>query len=72
MGNICGKSSSDPGEQPVQGRVTAAPAQSTKPTSTVPRKVGGPGRTVGGNAGESTSDPAEARRKAAEAAEVYL
>ncbi|KND89456.1 hypothetical protein TOPH_05872 [Tolypocladium ophioglossoides CBS 100239] len=75
MGNICGKE--DPDASP-PGRVlgSAPPAQKT---SSIPKKVGGPPRTLGG----STSAPpsgedspgrgggqVDARRRAAEAAEA--
>ncbi len=71
MGNLCGKESSDAFAQP--GR-TLESAPAPKTTSSVPRKVGGPPRTLGGPApGSSTTSPEDqqdARRKAAEAAEV--
>lgn len=75
MGNICGKTESEP-SQP--GRpLGSAPPPGPK-TSRVPQKVGGPPRTLGGAAGSGGSDaggansgdPSDARRKAAEAAEV--
>jgi len=80
MGNICGKSSKDDAfSQP--GRVVgSAPPQNT--TSSVPaqaqsqsRKVGGPARALGGGGGNGSSEAGgvdDARRKAAEAAEVSL
>jgi len=71
MGNLCGKESSDPFAQP--GR-TVDSAPHPKSTSTVPRKVGGPPRTLGGSAGGNTTGTPEqqedARRKAADAAEA--
>lgn len=75
MGNICGKTESEP-SQP--GRpLGSAPPPGPK-TSRVPQKVGGPPRTLGGAAGSGGSDaggtnsgdPSDARRKAAEAAEA--
>lgn len=75
MGNLCGKEETNNFAQP--GRtVSSAPAP--KSTSSVPRKVGGPARKLGSsNAAASataqTSESADdARRKAAEAAEVCL
>ncbi|CZR61084.1 uncharacterized protein PAC_10980 [Phialocephala subalpina] len=74
MGNLCGKesSSSDPFSQP--GRtLSSAPPQNPKPISSLPKKVGGPPRTLGSgsaapDAGGSAAE--DARRKAAEAAEA--
>ncbi|KAI1501754.1 hypothetical protein F5X99DRAFT_428195 [Biscogniauxia marginata] len=73
MGNICGKSDSENFSQP--GRVLGtAPPQPQR--ASVPTKVGGPPRTLGGGDGTSSSSPgnnvdnAEARRRAAEAAEA--
>ncbi|KAL6904458.1 hypothetical protein GGI43DRAFT_321404 [Trichoderma evansii] len=74
MGNICGKTESEP-SQP--GRpLGSAPPPGPK-TSRVPQKVGGPPRTLGGAGssgsdvgGANTGDPSDARRKAAEAAEA--
>jgi len=72
MGSLCSKESSDPFSQP--GRtLSSAPPQNQRPISSLPKKVGGPPRTLG-----SGSTPAEAggsaaedaRRKAAEAAEA--
>ncbi|KHN99904.1 uncharacterized protein MAM_01828 [Metarhizium album ARSEF 1941] len=69
MGNICGKEEPDaspPGR--VLGSAPAAPQKST-----VPRKVGGPPRTLGNGPAEATTssgDVGDARRKAAEAAEA--
>jgi len=73
MGNLCGKeSSSDPFSQP--GRtLSSAPSQNPKPISSLPKKVGGPPRTLGSGsaAPEAGGSAAEdARRKAAEAAEA--
>jgi len=73
MGNICGKAEPNPSPP---GRVLgSAPAPRT--TSSVPKKVGGPPRTLGGGSGghepaggDSSVDPGDARRRAAEAAEV--
>ncbi|KAM0522278.1 hypothetical protein ACHAPE_001866 [Trichoderma viride] len=73
MGNICGKTESEP-SQP--GRpLGSAPPPGPK-TSRVPPKVGGPPRTLGGagsdvgSAVSNSGDPSDARRKAAEAAEA--
>ena len=71
MGNLCGKAEKDNFSSP--GRVVgSAPAQNKKTTAPVPKKVGGPGRTLGGPSSANTAaeDPEHARRKAAEAAEV--
>ena len=69
MGNICGKESKEDNfSQP--GRVLgSAPPQGPK-TAPVPKKVGGPPRTLGGSSNEASGDAADARRKAALAAEV--
>ena len=82
MGNICGKSDSDAFAQP--GRVLGSappPGQPQRasvppgalggggPSSSVSR-VGGPPRTLGGGPAPPSDSPDEARRKAAEAAEV--
>ncbi|KAI0432966.1 hypothetical protein F5Y09DRAFT_114248 [Xylaria sp. FL1042] len=72
MGNICGKSESEAFSQP--GRVLgSAPPQPER--ASVPARVGGPPRTLGGgspeaqgNSGGATDN--EARRRAAEAAEA--
>jgi hypothetical protein len=74
MGNLCGKESSpDPFAQPGRTLSSAPPASNTK-TSSVPRKVGGPPRTLGSNPSttnpQSSTQQEDARRKAAEAAEV--
>ncbi|KAF8867294.1 hypothetical protein BDZ45DRAFT_667257 [Acephala macrosclerotiorum] len=72
MGNLCGKesSSSDPFSQP--GRtLSSAPPQNPKPISSLPKKVGGPPRTLGsGSAAPEAGAAEDARRKAAEAAEA--
>ena len=76
MGNLCGKASDDPFDQP--GRtLDSAPVQPT--TASVPAKriVGGPPRTLGGNeagagSGAQQQGSEDARRKAAAAAEVCL
>ena len=71
MGNLCGKESSpDPFAQP--GRTLSSAPPPAK-TSTIPRKVGGPPRTLGGSTNapaQTDSQKEDARRKAAEAAEV--
>ncbi|KAI1082855.1 hypothetical protein F5B20DRAFT_486933 [Whalleya microplaca] len=76
MGNICGKAESEHFAQP--GRVLgSAPPQPQR--ASVPAKVGGPPRTLGGSSpstgptasSSSQSGPQdEARRRAAEAAEA--
>ncbi|CAJ2501784.1 Uu.00g046370.m01.CDS01 [Anthostomella pinea] len=72
MGNICGKSDGENFSQP--GRVLgSAPPQPQR--ASIPAKVTGPPRTVGGGdanaAGASQNNNAEdARRRAAEAAEA--
>ncbi|KAI1458993.1 hypothetical protein F4805DRAFT_98003 [Annulohypoxylon moriforme] len=72
MGNICGKSDSDNFSQP--GRVLgSAPPQPER--ASVPAKIGGPPRTLGGEGSspkspDTSSDAVEARRRAAEAAEA--
>jgi hypothetical protein len=71
MGNICGKEKHDPFAQP--GRtLSSAPPPSNTQTSPLPPKVrvGGPPQTLGGSPGKSTAAQEDARRKAAEAAEV--
>ncbi|KAI5466398.1 hypothetical protein BGZ63DRAFT_376110 [Mariannaea sp. PMI_226] len=71
MGNICGKTESDPFDRPGRVLGTAPPAGPT--TAPVPKKVGGPPRTLGGasSAAEASSqDQTDARRKAAEAAQA--
>ena len=68
MGALCGKESKpDPFSQP--GRtLSSAPPQNANPTSSVPKKVGGPPRTLGGSTSDAQAQ--DARVKAAEAAEV--
>ncbi|KAL7960898.1 hypothetical protein V8C34DRAFT_275065 [Trichoderma compactum] len=68
MGNICGKTEPEPDAQAGR-RLGSAPPPGPK-TSRVPQKVGGPPRTLGGAGDESGGDPADARRRAAEAAEA--
>ncbi|KAH0491360.1 hypothetical protein TgHK011_002795 [Trichoderma gracile] len=69
MGNICGKTESEPDARAGR-RLGSAPPQGPK-SAPVPRKVGGPPRTLGSSGGgDSGSDPGDARRKAAEAAEA--
>jgi len=71
MGNCCGKESSDPFSTP--GRtLSSAPASNANKTSSVPKKVGGPPRTLGSSnaSPQSASQQEDARRKAAEAAEA--
>jgi hypothetical protein len=77
MGNLCGKPSKGNFDGP--GRVVgSAPAQNDNAKASLPaqaRKVGGPPRTLGAAAGGSGSGGAlnadnDARRAAAEAAEV--
>jgi hypothetical protein len=76
MGNICSKSANKPDaafSQP--GRVLGSSAASGTPSqparASVPGNVvsQGPGRTLGGPS--SSQDTADARSKAAEAAQVY-
>lgn len=71
MGNICGKTDSKNFSSP--GRTVGIPSPSAPKTAPLPKKVGGPPRTLGG-AARSTEDTSQgqvdARRKAAEAAEV--
>ncbi|KAJ6445883.1 hypothetical protein O9K51_00648 [Purpureocillium lavendulum] len=78
MGNICGKAEANPSPP---GRVLGS-TPAPKTTSSVPNKVGGPPRTLGGGSGNngngepgrggpsSGGDPGDARRRAAEAAEA--
>ncbi|RQM05085.1 hypothetical protein DH86_00003520 [Scytalidium sp. 3C] len=71
MGNLCGKQSEDPFAQP--GRtVGSVPPPSNNQTASLPRKVGGPARTLGGSNAKDTGDisPEEARKRAAAAAEA--
>ncbi|KAL2212436.1 hypothetical protein CC79DRAFT_1329751 [Sarocladium strictum] len=72
MGNICGKQD-DPYAQPGR-RVGSTPGTNAQASNNksvpVPKKVGGPGRTLGGASQDSSSASADdARRRAAEAAE---
>ncbi|KAI9732496.1 MAG: hypothetical protein M1818_007534 [Claussenomyces sp. TS43310] len=72
MGNLCGKESSDNFATP--GRIVAtAPAPHTTASVPASRKVGGPPRTLGGSDASvvprSSDQQADARRRAAEAAE---
>lgn len=78
MGNLCGKESSpDAFSQPGRTLASAPPANTT---STLPKKVivGGPARTLGSKGDQSTRSEQssgtqeDARRRAAEAAEVCL
>ncbi len=74
MGNLCGKESGpDPFSQP--GRTLASvPAPAANKISSVPKKVGGPPRTLGASSAQSnpqiSSGEEDARRKAAAAAAV--
>jgi hypothetical protein len=70
MGALCGKeSSSDPFSQP--GRtVSSAPAPQTNSSVPAQRTVGGPPRTLGGSSNPDSNANEDARKKAAEAAEV--
>jgi hypothetical protein len=69
MGNICGKTEPEAFSQP--GRVLGSAPAPAAGTAPVPKKVGGPPRTLGsGPAVEASGDTDDARRKAAEAAEV--
>ncbi|RTE78686.1 hypothetical protein BHE90_006841 [Fusarium euwallaceae] len=69
MGNCCGKSESEAFSQP--GRVLGSAPPPASRTASVPTKVGGPPRTLGGAASaEGSSDADDARRRAAEAAEA--
>ena len=67
MGNICGKESktSDPFSQPGH-TVGSAPPSQPAPRAAVP-KVSGQGHSLGGKSG---SEPDDARKAAARAAEV--
>ncbi|OAA49248.1 hypothetical protein NOR_01171 [Metarhizium rileyi] len=72
MGNICGKE--EPDASPPGRLLGSAPP--TQHKSTIPKRVGGPARTLGGSSsgpGEAaapTADVGDARRKAAQAAEA--
>ena len=77
MGALCGKESRDDNNFAGPGRrLDSSPDE--RPTAPLPsnkRVVGGPPRTLGGpsaasGGGASAADAADARRKAAEAAEV--
>jgi hypothetical protein len=74
MGNICGKpklAAPDPSAQHDRPSIpSTAPPRNTRPTSSVPKKVGGPPRTLGSSSAAPPQSPEDARRKAAEAAEV--
>lgn len=69
MGNLCGKEATpDPSAEnarPLPANASPRP----NPSSSVPRRVGGPGRTLGA-AAPPPQDQADARKRAAEAAEV--
>lgn len=77
MGNICGTTERET-SQP--GRLLGSAPPPGPKTSRVPPKVGGPPRTLGGAGSDvgsaggasanNSGDPSDARRKAAEAAEV--
>ncbi|TQS33318.1 hypothetical protein Golomagni_06343 [Golovinomyces magnicellulatus] len=70
MGNLCGKEERpDNFSQP--GRVVGTAPPPAPKTAPVPKKVGGPPRTLGGSSGPATAaDASDARKRAAEAAEV--
>lgn len=70
MGNCFGKESSDAFSQP--GRTLSSSAPPQNKTSSIPKKVGGPPRTLGSNTSspQSSSQQEDARKKAAEAAEA--
>ncbi|EGU87310.1 hypothetical protein FOQG_07295 [Fusarium oxysporum f. sp. raphani 54005] len=69
MGNICGKTEPEAFSQP--GRVLGSAPAPAAGTAPVPKKVGGPPRTLGsGPAAEASGETDDARRKAAEAAEA--
>ena len=70
MGNICGKTEPEAFSQP--GRVLGTAPPPAAGTAPVPKTVGGPPRTLGGGSAvaQGSDDPENARRKAAEAAEV--
>ena len=71
MGNCCGKAEGDPFANPGRVLGTAPPQPKTAPVP-AKRTVGGPPRQLGGSSGEATASggDSEARRRAAEAAEV--
>ncbi|KFA66256.1 hypothetical protein S40285_01862 [Stachybotrys chlorohalonatus IBT 40285] len=68
MGNCCGKPDAGDTSQPR----FAGSASAGATTASVPRKVGGPGRTLGGPSSgpDNTSSQDDARLRAAEAAEA--
>lgn len=76
MGALCGKESGADNNFAGAGRpLGAAPPQRGAASAPMPanKRVGGPPRTLGGRDGPSSSagaDASEARRRAAEAAEV--
>jgi hypothetical protein len=76
MGALCGKESRDDNFAGPGRRLDSSPEQSTTaPLPSNKRVVGGPPRTLGGSSsaaggGASSADAVDARRKAAEAAEV--
>ncbi|PSS20240.1 hypothetical protein M430DRAFT_231023 [Amorphotheca resinae ATCC 22711] len=74
MGNICGKpklAAPDPSAQHDRPSIpSTAPPRNTRPTSSVPKKVGGPPRTLGSSSAAPPQSAEDARRKAAEAAEA--
>lgn len=85
MGNLCGKQEASQEASPPGRRLGSTPAATRKATSSVPPKVGGPPRTLGSGPGsgsgpgpsqpssaEASSSSAhdDARKRAAEAAEV--
>ncbi|CAI6095600.1 hypothetical protein V2G26_014557 [Clonostachys chloroleuca] len=76
MGNICGKTESDNFSSPGRTVGSVPPDPSVPKTAPVPRKVGGPPRTLGGGPDSQPTKPTagaadtDARRRAAEAAEA--
>lgn len=74
MGALCGKESRDDNFAGPGRRLDSSPDErATAPLPSNKRVVGGPPRTLGGSSsggGASSADAADARRKAAEAAEV--
>lgn len=76
MGSLCSKQEPEAFSQPGRRLDSAAP-RSTAPTASVPPaaakpKVGGPPRTLGGSAPGAGGSADDARRRAAEAAEVSV
>ena len=70
MGNICGKESTP---DPLAENARPLPQGTTLRTnqsSSVPRKVGGPPRTLGSGSADASLSQEDARKKAADAAEV--